>query len=75
MKLQRTLSGGDHTVRWIANEFGPGWRVREEEDSYVTRQLVHEDWHHVEMDLMHFGLRAAQLRERGWTDSGVLTAE
>jgi hypothetical protein len=35
-----------------------GWRVREERDNVVVREVEYEDWHRVERALMLFNIEA-----------------
>lgn len=61
------LTDGSH-VRGFDVERSPaeGWRIREERDAEVVRQVTIGDWHRVELAIRGFAAEAAQLTRRGW---------
>jgi hypothetical protein len=61
------LSNGAHHRRF-AVERAPnlGWRVREDADAEVVRQVTLDDWHRVELAIRAFNVEAAALTRRGW---------
>ena len=61
------LTDGAH-VRGFDVERAPaeGWRIREERDSEVVRQVTYGDWHRVELAIRGFAAEAVQLTKRGW---------
>jgi hypothetical protein len=63
----RGLTDGSH-IRTIEVERAPneGWRIREERDSEVVRQVTYVDWHRVELAIRGFSAEAAQLAQSGW---------
>jgi hypothetical protein len=65
--FSRGLTDGSHTRR-LEIERAPdeGWRIREERDSEVVRQVTYGDWHRVELAIRGFSAEAAQLTQRGW---------
>ena len=65
--FSRGLTDGSH-VRRLDVERAPneGWRVREQRDAQIVRQVTYEDWHRVELVIRGFSAEAAQLTQRGW---------
>jgi hypothetical protein len=65
--FSRGLTDGSH-VRRLDVERAPneGWRIREQRDAEIVRQLTYEDWHRVELVIRGFSAEAAQLTQRGW---------
>jgi hypothetical protein len=61
------LTDGAHHRRF-AVERSPtlGWRVREEADEEVIRQVTFDDWHRVELAIRSFNVEAAALTRLGW---------
>ena len=44
------LTDGSHTLRFdVERTPNEGWRVREQRDAEVVRQVVYGDWHRVEL--------------------------
>ena len=43
-----------------------GWRIREQRDTEVVRQVVYGDWHRVELAIRGFSAEAWQLKQQGW---------
>ena len=63
----RGLTDGSH-IRRLEIERAPneGWRVREERDSEIVRQVTYGDWHRVELAIHGSSAKAAQLTQCGW---------
>ena len=61
------LTDGAHWLRF-AVERAPelGWRIREEADAQVIRQVTFDDWHRVELAIRGFSAKAANLTRHGW---------
>ena len=53
----------------ISNAGSAGWKVREEQNSRVVREICYDDWHRVERAKKAFQLRAESLASAGWTKS------
>jgi hypothetical protein len=69
--LQRVFSSrltdGSHVLRFeVERAPSEGWRVREERDAKVVRQVTYEDWHRVELAIRGFAVEAAELTRQGW---------
>jgi hypothetical protein len=69
--LQRVFSSrltdGSHVWRFdVERAPAEGWRVREERDAKVVRQVTYEDWHRVELAIRGFAIEAAELTRHGW---------
>ena len=63
----RSVTDGGHVLRIdVDREPTHGWRIREERDSKVVRQVTCEDWHRVELTIRGFTAEAAQLTKQGW---------
>jgi len=61
------LTDGSHTLRFdVERTPNEGWRVREQRDAEVVRQVVYGDWHRVELAIRGFSAEAWQLKQRGW---------
>jgi len=61
------LTDGNHVRRFeVDREPSEGWRIREERDSEVVRQVIYGDWHRVELAIRGFAVEAAQLTRNGW---------
>jgi len=62
------LTDGEHH-RHFAVERAPnqGWRIRDESDAEVIRQVTFDDWHRVELAITGFSAEAAILSRHGWT--------
>lgn len=45
-----------------------GWKVREEENSPVLREICYDDWRCVARALLNFTLAAASLVDAGWVE-------
>jgi hypothetical protein len=46
-----------------------GWEVSEHEDHRIIVRHHYVDWHHVELAMMHYHLRIAQLIGEGWQEA------
>lgn len=66
MRIERRLRKGDKQLTLVITDHGRGWKVRHEEGVNSAFDVVHDDWHRAERDLMLFDLRAAALRQEGW---------
>jgi hypothetical protein len=65
--FSRGLTDGSHTCRLeIDRAPNEGWRVRQEYDSQIVRQVTYGDWHRVELAMRGFAAQAAELVQRGW---------
>jgi len=63
----RGLTDGSHTRQFVVERApNEGWRVRDQRDAEVIRQVTYEDWHRVELAIRGFTAEAAQLTQRGW---------
>jgi len=62
------LTDGAHR-RHFAVERAPqlGWRIRDESDDEVIRQVIFDDWHRVELAIHGFTAEAAIMARHGWT--------
>ena len=65
--FSRGLTDGSHT-RLFNVERAPseGWRIREERDAEIVRQVTYGDWHRVELAIRGFTVESARLTQRGW---------
>ena len=65
--FSRGLTDGSH-MRRLDVERSPseGWRIREERDAKVVRQVTYADWHRVELAIRGFSAEAAELTKSGW---------
>lgn len=65
--FSRRLTDGSH-VRRFDVERAPehGWRIREERDAEVVRQVTIGDWHRVELAIRGFSVEASELTKKGW---------
>lgn len=69
MMLSRILQRPGQTRRFvIARTEGPGWEVREEEDSRIVWTARYTDWHRVERARAIIDLRVATLAGEGWVE-------
>lgn len=61
------VTDGAH-VRRLDVERAPaqGWRIREERDTKIVRQVTYGDWHRVELAIRGFAAEATQLTRQGW---------
>jgi hypothetical protein len=65
--FSRGLTDGAHVRRFDVERWpSEGWRIREERDAEVVRQVTCEDWHRVELAIRGFAAEAVQLTRRGW---------
>jgi hypothetical protein len=63
----RELTDGSHTRRFEVDRAPEeGWRIREQHDAQIVRQVTYGDWHRVELAIRGFTAEAAQLTQRGW---------
>ena len=61
------LTDGSHTLRFDVDRTpNEGWRIREQRDAEVVRQVFYGDWHRVELAIRSFSAEAWQLKQRGW---------
>jgi hypothetical protein len=65
--FSRGLTDGSH-IRRLEIERAPneGWRIREERDTEVVRQVTYGDWHRVELAIRGFSAEASELTKKGW---------
>lgn len=61
MRIERLITDHGHADRCIVTSHERGWRVRQERDAFVVRDVVRTDWHKVEWDLMRFDYDHRQL--------------
>jgi hypothetical protein len=60
------LTDGSHTLRFdVERTPNEGWRIREQRDAEVVRQVFYGDWHRVELAIAA-SAEAWQLKQRGW---------
>ena len=71
MRISRSLTNTEHSIRFDVTNHANGWEVRQQEDSKTVRDVVYSDWHRVERALSSFDRQAAVLREDGWIDNGT----
>jgi hypothetical protein len=65
--FSRGLTDGSHIHRLdIERAPNEGWKIREQRDSEIVRQVTYSDWHRVELAIRGFSAEAAQLTQRGW---------
>ena len=65
--FSRGLTDGAHVRRFdVERAPAEGWRVREERDSKVVRQVTYADWHRVELAIRGFAVKMAELTQAGW---------
>ena len=65
--FSRGLTDGSHTRRFdVERAPNEGWRVREQRDTEIVRQVVYGDWHRVELAIRGFSVEAWQLKQQGW---------
>ena len=61
------LTDGSHTLRFdVERTPNEGWRIREQRDAEFARQVVHGDWHRVELAIGGLSAEARQSKQRGW---------
>jgi hypothetical protein len=61
------LTDGSHVRRFeVERAPAEGWRIREERDAKIVRQVTIEDWHRVELAIRGFAAEAVELTRRGW---------
>lgn len=65
----KTLRKDSHVRHYEIRRDAHGWRVVEEADSRVVRDLVYDDWHRVERARRAFLIETATLRDEGWTEA------
>ena len=67
--FMRDLTDGAHGRRFnVEKTPTDGWRIRDERDSKVVRNVTYDDWHRVELAIKGFSAEAAQLKRHGWHD-------
>jgi len=67
--FSRNLTDGSHTRGFHVDKSpAEGWRVKDERDTEVIRQVTYDDWHRVELAIRGFSVEAAQLTRNGWRD-------
>lgn len=65
--FSRGLTDGSHVRRFdVERTPDEGWRIREERDAKVVRQVTHGDWHRVELAIRGFSVAASELTKQGW---------
>lgn len=65
--FSRGLTDGLHTRRLdIERAPNEGWRIREQRDAEVVRQVTYGDWHRVELAIRGFSAEASELTKQGW---------
>lgn len=65
--FSRGLTDGSHTFRFdVERAPNEGWKIREQRDAEVVRQVTYGDWHRVELAIRGFSAEAWQLTQRGW---------
>jgi hypothetical protein len=65
--FSRGLTDGSHVRRFdVERSPNEGWRVREERDTKIVRQVTYGDWHRVELAIRGFSAEAVQLTQEGW---------
>ena len=65
--FSRGLTDGAHTLRFdVERAPSEGWKIREQHDTEVVRQVTYGDWHRVELAIRGFSALAWQLTQRGW---------
>ncbi len=69
MVIDRRFRRDGHVHRFHVAPDSEGWRVREEEDALVLRDMHRDDWHRVERDRCLFELTALVLASTGWSES------
>jgi hypothetical protein len=67
----RTLRKADHERRFsIVSAGASGWEVRHEQDRYVIKRVLYDDWHRVERARMAIAAEAEILKRAGWNEAG-----
>ena len=69
MRIERCLRNHGEEIRFVITNHEQGWEVSEERGTATVHDVVRDDWHRVECDLMLFDLRAAALRQQGWIEN------
>ena len=65
----RSFRRAADTRRFIITDAGAlGWKVREEQNSRVVREVCYDDWHRVERARMNIALTGRELANAGWTE-------
>jgi len=65
----RSFKRAADTRRFTITDAGAsGWKVREEENSRVVREVWYDDWHRVERARLNIALAGRELADAGWTE-------
>lgn len=66
--LQRSFENCGRVHRFLVTHDARGWNVVEEEGTRVILAHHHDDWRHVERDILTFQLTAHALERDGWVE-------
>jgi hypothetical protein len=68
MALSRHLVNDEHVHRLLVSFDRGAWRVIEEQDSTVLRDVRGRNWQRVEREIQRFETTADELKRRGWIE-------
>jgi hypothetical protein len=70
MTVERYFVNNGHSHHFVVTDDVTGWDIREEEDSIVTRESHHHDWHRVERAVHRFERSAGTFERAASTEPG-----